>query len=314
MKLKVKKPIVIAGVAFLLGHGFMSYLGFPIIMHGIYIIAFIGLFIKATSSHNSVFVFRAIVPVVIGLGLISLYRYLYEIPYAKEFLSASIKNDFYLERLFESLAVLYAIITAFLLWKGLNDHDNLRNTLQEERCKIQSLVGFLSYFKSPENLKITNEIREKLKLYVTRMICGETIKTKEENYDLLIELREYVARINVNEQIENIASMEIVRGINDLFQIRMKRITCMESKLSPYILIALSFMSVSLMYVVFTAPPGDTVVMDTIIFILGALLSFMLMMLIDIGSPFEGYWKITTESFHDIVKVLQEEIDTCAKL
>lgn len=309
MDYKRKKAIAIAVVAFILGHFFMMHLELSPAIHIIYMVAFLGLFAKTTSSHNSVFVFRVIIPIVVGLGLVSLYRYLYQVPEAIDFLSASARNNFYLERLFQSLSTLYAIMTAFLLWKGISDHDDLRLVLKDEGSQIQSVIGFLNYLKSPANKKYTHEVRKKLATYLERIVQGESITAHEGNYDLLSDIRTDIGKMEANGKKESVAVAEIMKGLNKLFQIRMKRISYMESRLSPYILIALGFMSLSIIYVLFTSPPADTVVIDTIIFIMGTLMSFMLMMLIDIGTPFEGYWKLKVDSFQQIKTNLNKEID-----
>ena len=43
---------------------------------------------------------------------------------------------------------------------------------------------------------------------------------------------------------------------------------------------------------------------ETCIVALGSLLSFLLFTLLDISQPFNGFWKIKTEAFHTIRKLL----------
>ena len=45
-----------------------------------------------------------------------------------------------------------------------------------------------------------------------------------------------------------------------------------------------------------------------IIFLMGALNSFLLLMLADISDPFDGFWKVNMEPFRDLSHALEEEL------
>ena len=112
---------------------------------------------------------------------------------------------------------------------------------------------------------------------------------------------------------DRIALAEIMKGFSDLMTIRSKRISQMEIGMSPYLLAALAIMSIVVIYPFFTAAPISAsgfpnYVNAVCIMTLGVLLSFLLMTLFDIGSPFDGFWKIKTESFHEIKTLLEQEI------
>lgn len=308
-KKKLISLVVVSFLAFVLGHIFIEMIGLSIGWHIFYAVFFLGLFIKSTSEYNNVFVFRVIIPVVIGLGMVCLYRYVHTIPSLSHFLEASKSSDFYLERLFEVLSTLYAVCTAFLLWKGLTDHDNIRQVLKDEAGQMQSILGYLNYLEGDKNVETAKSIKSNFSKYLTRIKQGDSIASHSGNFELLSDTRKLVAKLDNEDHNDSVAISEIIRGLNTFFRIRMKRISSMETKLSPYILIALGFMSLSLLYVIFTEKPSDVVVVDTIVFILATLLSFMLMMLMDISQPFAGYWAIKLDAFSEIQKIVDDSGD-----
>jgi hypothetical protein len=89
---------------------------------------------------------------------------------------------------------------------------------------------------------------------------------------------------------------------------RSKRISQMEIKMSPYLLMALGIMSLTVIYPFFTEAPSNLdYVREMCILILGTLLSFLLITLLDISRPFNGFWAIKTDSFHHALGVIAEE-------
>jgi len=272
-------------------------------------------FSERLGSYGAVFIFRAITPISIGLFLMALYTWVQSDHSIYGAIVIDVEDKFHLERLYESISILYAVCTAFLLWKGLSDHDGLRHILKEEAGQIQGAIGYLNYLDGNENKKYAQEIRKSFKMYIERIIVDETVKAHNDNYQLLTDTRNYIAKLKptTDDSNDSVAIAQIMRGLNNLFKVRMKRIACMETKLSPYILWALVLMSLSILYVTFATPTKDILVVKTTIFLLSGLMTFMVFMLLDINSPFAGYYTIKTDSFTQILKILEIEISSYEK-
>ncbi len=92
--------------------------------------------------------------------------------------------------------------------------------------------------------------------------------------------------------------------------IRSKRRSYLEGSMSPYLLSALFIMSISIIYPFFTKTPEEGgPAVYTMIFMMGTLLSFMFITMLDISRPFAGYWSVKLESFTEIRNELESSID-----
>lgn len=307
---------LIAILAFAGGQLFLYLLEAPMWLEVAYCVGFLGLAFGSTARHHSyVFIFRVYVPVVVALGLTWLYFWFHAQPQFAAVVEVSRFKFSYIELLFTILSTLYAICTAFLLWKGLSDHDMLRHVLRDEANQIQKVLGFLHYFDlgKPCNRQLAMNLRRNLQTYVTNILHGDHIQSHEENFRILRQSIFHISAFELEDENDRIALSEIMKAMSDLVMIRSKRISQMEIGMSPYILSALLIMSGAVIYPFFTAGweragGGSDYVNASCVFVLGGLLSFLQMMLFDISRPFDGFWKIKTDAFEKIQTFLEEEI------
>lgn len=306
---------IVALLAFFVGQVLLWDLSAPFWLQMLYGLGFVGLAFGTARHHSYVFVFRFYVPIVVGLSLVWLYYWLHQQPEFTLSVAASKFRMGTLELLFSVLSTLYAICTAFLLWKGLTDHDSLRHTLRDEANQIQRVVGFLHYFDlgDGQNKQVADKMRHNFLIYVTNILLGDRIQSHEENYKILRDSIDEIKQIKLSDGNDKIALSEVMKGISDLVMVRSKRISQMETSMSPYLLSALVIMSAAILYPFFLGSPtnqsGDIIYVNvSSIFILGGLLSFLQMTLFDIGRPFDGFWKVKTDAFEKIRALLQSEL------
>ena len=268
--------------------------------------------IAGSRNFGFVFIYRVMVPLFFGLLLVWLYREAYQFPSVASFLSASASNQNYLEWLFSILSTLYAICTAFLLWKGLTDHDTLRQLLSDEANFVERLVGYLRYFnlQKPANQDFAEQVLSNLHQYIENIVAGDEIRVSTENSDILRACVGLVSSIEANEdENDRVAVAETMKSLSDLAMARSKRISQMEIAMSPYLLMALGVMSLTVIYPFFTAPPSSASnVIEICVMILGSILSFLLVTLLDISRPFNGFWKIKTDSFEHVKAQIENEL------
>lgn len=258
------------------------------------------------------FIYRVMLPLLFGLLMVWLYREAYLLPVVADFLSASAANITYLNWLFDILSTLYAICTAFLLWKGLTDRDTLRKILSDEANYIERLVGYLHYFdqKKEANRDMALRLLQYLRRYITNILVDEGIQASEENTRILRASVDLIASFEPEDDNDRIALSETMKSLSDLAMARSKRISQMEIKMSPYLLMALAIMSLTVIYPFFTeAPSGTDYVREMCIMILGSILSFLIITLLDISRPFNGFWRIKTDAFVQARKVIAQECE-----
>lgn len=304
-------PITIAVTSWAFSQFILFELGVGVSYQILYCGGYAFVLVAGSRNFGFVFIYRVMVPLLFGLLMVWLYKVAYEIPTLADFLSASRANIQYLTWLFEILATLYAICTAFLLWKGLTDHDTLRRLLSDEANFIERLVGYMHYFdlSKKDNIDFAQGMLIKLHQYIQNIIVGEEIKANQENSGLLRETVMLVASVDAeNDHNDKVALAETMKSLSDLAMARSKRLSQMEINMSPYLLLALGVMSLTVIYPFFTEAPSKTDnVREMCILILGSLLSFLLVTLLDISRPFNGFWKIKTDSFENVSRLIEEE-------
>ena len=308
---KWRVPILIAAISWAFSQFVLYNLGVGLQWQIAYCAGYAFVLIAGSRNFGFVFIYRVMVPLFFGLLMVWLYREAYDIAMVADFLSASRNNIDYLNWLFDILSTLYAICTAFLLWKGLTDHDTLRQMLSDEASYIERLVGYSHYFdlEKPANREFAQNLLSKLDHYIHNIVDGEEIKVSAENAKILRECCDLVADLDASDdENDRIALAETMKSLSDLAMARSKRVSQMEIKMSPYLLMALGIMSLTVIYPFYTEAPSQIdYVREMCIMILGALLSFLLVTLFDISHPFNGFWKIKTDSFEHVLILIDAE-------
>ncbi len=229
------------------------------------------------------------------------------------------------DNFFNAITVLFSIMAAFLLWKGLTDFDKLKETLNEEAETIWSIVFLTSYLREAEsssendiNISATDEICRILQGYLQRAIG---VSNKDDRYSGLEVLRrsdrivdrcvEQTKRIIVKQGDENdrIALEEIMKNLSNLVSVRSKRRVCMHTSMPPYILAVILIMSMSLL-IPFMGNGSETLSVNHLyVFLMSFIHMFIFMTLLDLSSPFDGHFSIQMDAFSDAAVRIDELIE-----
>ena len=294
---------------------FVSLIGIPLIL------SFIPRFSKASYTINV----RILFPISIGLFCISLYHFFPQllIGDSEELARYGISNDginfqnefFIVNPVFtDAVAVLYAICVAFLLWKGLSDFDELKHVLYEETSVIRSITDYSSYFltsgRPKENAPTISILRSFLLSYVNNIISGNQIVTSTENEEILEKCLVTVGSLKPADLNDEIALSEIMKGISSLSVLRSKRSVCIEKRMSPYILVLMFMMSVTMVSSFFGKATGEISFEYFYVFLLPTFYASIFMTLLDLSSPFDGYWSIKIDAVRGIKQKLEEHLGT----
>lgn len=215
----------------------------------------------------------------------------------------------------DAVTVLYAICVAFLLLKGLNDYDELKEALYAEANLVRTVSDYASYFAEsgdPEkNIPIIEKLRCLLHDYLDNILVdGNSIKTNPENEQVLEKCISTVGKLSVGDENDGIALQEIMRGIGDLANCRAKRMVCLEKKMSPFILTLVFVMSLTIVMSFFGASKGVVTIDYVYIFLLPTFYTSIFMTLLDLSSPFDGYWQIKVDAVSNVRDKLERQINS----
>lgn len=206
-------------------------------------------------------------------------------------------------------ATLYAVCVAFVLWKAMSDWDNLKSLLREEANEIKSILGFLEYFDNIDDAETVESVKAMRNLfgrYVDRVTDFGRPDVDDVNARALRSCVAHVERIATPGENDRIALEQVMQGIANLSKIRARRISALETRLSPYMFLMLAALSLSILVFFFVFDSQEFNASHFIVPSLSFLFVFILVMLRDLDKPFEGYWRIKMETFEEVRALLRE--------
>jgi hypothetical protein len=230
-------------------------------------------------------------------------------------------NEQYKEPFYTAVSTLYAIVTALALVKGIEDFDALKKSIADEAHKIQCILDMAGYFNN-ENKKWIFELKKNLAKYAQNVVLLQDKDMRSENYKILTDCRHAIAGLEPEDENDKVALEKMMDEHATLATLRVKRINSVGENIPNYLLIALWVAAVALILPFLSEPlliADPDVVGHKIdnperfsqyymIFLMATLNSFLLLMLADIGDPFDGFWKVDKRPFYDLAAELEEEV------
>ncbi|WP_101067338.1 bestrophin-like domain [Roseovarius salinarum] len=297
-------------------------IGFPLVLS----------FLPRTSSLSYTLNVRILFPISVGLFCVALFHYfphLLETSNASGLASYLDKQGiesfgaagesidqalFQVNPIFkDSVTVLYAVCAAFLLWKGLSDFDELKHILYEEAGTIRSIADFTEYFMSggaPEaNYLAVHRLRSLLLEYVENILKDGRVVTAARNEEILEEGIAVVSDLKIGDKNDEFALEEVMKALTRVATLRSKRAVCIEKRMSPFILVIMFLMSTTMVLSFFGNATGELSIDYVYVFLLPTFYTSIFMTLLDLSSPFDGYWAIKLEAVDSVRKKLAKGTD-----
>ncbi|MEO1608875.1 MAG: DUF4239 domain-containing protein [Pseudomonadota bacterium] len=308
--------VFLIGVAILLWSGDWLETSFYVSFY-IYVIWFLTAFAPLlifAGSRTIVYGFvRITAPVLFGTLLVLIYELAHSNSWTQSYIIHEV-NTYDGEQYYAVISTLFAILTALILVKGIEAFDRLNGVIGEEANKVRSIVEFMYYFEEQDNEEVadiatvmrrTNDIRKLMLRYCQDSIEDPGASKEIKTNGILRKATRVVGALECHDKNDELALTQVMAGINQLFTIRAHRAACSRVKIPIYMFIALSFMSIAIIFPFFFGKPEEHLFAQEFIFILTAFCTFVLFLLRDINSPFEGFWSVDMRAFHD----LRDELD-----
>lgn len=289
------------------------------------LIFFVILSVFALSSYGPILC-RCILPILLGALCVEGYTLIQQSEYARLITRYFSFGDAYNEIFYSALATLYAIIVALALVKGIEGFDGMKRTIADEAYKVRAIFELTYYFDTTSDSQTRNGImglRASLLRYAANVATMYDQKLTNENLRILRGLQSNIAQLIPNDANDHLALQLILGAHGELGVLRSKRINAVGEKIPRYLIAALWLMAISLI-LPFMAEPlftSESIELGLtapdnplrysqyyIIFLLGALNSFLLLMLSDISDPFDGFWKVTLDPFNELHIALEHEM------
>lgn len=220
----------------------------------------------------------------------------------------SLKEQFY-----NALATLYAIITALALVKGIEDFDTLKKLYSEEANRIYMLLDSIRYFEGNGSARTASAIiaiRNLLRDYAINLIGRLDTGTRGPNAQILNQCQTLIRTFECRDKDDEAALPEIMRELKELKICRINRIGSIGNRIPSYLIAALWIMSAVLIIPFMAQAPVPEAVsykLIYMIFVMGTLYSFLLIMLSDISSPYDGFWRVDMQVFETLKREISLE-------
>lgn len=272
----------------------------------------------ALSASAADAVLKFVGPVTAGAGAALLYMWGHSTPGVSDFLmSGADENtvaafEFFGEQYFAVMSTLFAIITALILVKGIESFDRLNAAILAEANVIRSIVEFLRYFvdgsSGPANVRQVDVVRSAMRRYCANFVENKGARASSENLQMLRVSAAAIGQLRCVDRNDEIALSEVMRALNNLFAVRAQRIACSETRIPLYMLITLFLMSFAIIAPFFVSTDGAQTFNAACIFVLTAFCVFVLMLLFDINTPFDGFWRVEISPVADLGDSLDHQI------
>lgn len=278
------------------------------VFSAIFCIFFIIIF-NANSENSSFYIYsiRIFVPIGISILTISIYKY------TSQFISVEYtvyQNTAPFSAFIQIVSTLYAVSIAFLLLKGVQDHDELESLIGKKCSNVRSISDYLYYFEEDvvyyKEKKSIIDIRKYLKNYlVAFIVLIESEFSEIEKKNLSIQqkiLREKISKLDCKDENDKVALQEIVKSSNLLSDHTDKIVSNINSKMSTILLVFIVIISIICVVSFFDGSYCSFNAASVLIFSMTFLFSFIFIMIIDMNNPYKGKWCLDYSSVRGVME------------
>jgi hypothetical protein len=267
--------------------------------------------------HVSIFC-RCLLPILIGAICVEVYILVNDWAPAKDYLKYFRFDETYNETFYSAISTLYAIITALALVKGIEDLDETKKLVAEEAFRLRTIDEMSRYFDTSAGSALRQPVEALHHLimdYAANVAALRDTSIRGENLIILRRCQQAIARLSPQDINDENSLNVMMSAHGELGTLRSKRINAIGDTIPGYLIVALWVMALG-MVLPFMAGPLDAsgnlselrFGQYYIIFLMGSLNSFLLLMLSDISNRFDGFWQIDLSAFKDIADTLADEL------
>jgi len=129
-----------------------------------------------------------------------------------------------------------------------------------------------------------------------------------ENEGVIEDCLMAIGKLDAVDLNDEIALEEILKSCNRISVLRSKRTVCIEKRMSPFILGLMLLMSMTMVSSFFGKATGQFNIDYVYVFMLPVFYASIFMTLLDLSSPFDGYWKIKLEAIDGVREKLERQL------
>ncbi len=299
--------LLLAALVSLSASGMAAFYHLPTYIILAPVVASIGVWLIGGRYALGVF-WRVVLPIVLGVVMVEAYRWSHTVPWLKANIWTIPVNGNTAEQFFAVMATLYAVTTALVLVKAIESFDHLFKAITTETDKIRAISDFLIYMQgTPQNVDTIGKLRQLFRDYLGATF-RDPRKTVDDSARRLSMSVKLIARLECEDENDRIALGEVMKSMNELSAIRAERIALTNYRVPGYLVVMLAVMSLSMIMTFFVDPAEKISHNYTIIFLLTVFSSFIILLLLDIADPFDGFWEVDISPYDTTRRYLDEQL------
>lgn len=213
-------------------------------------------------------------------------------------------NEFYGEQFFAVLSTLYAIITALVLIKGLENVDSLTSAVLREATKLRSIAALSLGFRDETTAGTMRHMRTELRFYADNVLAQGSAQRSQANDGAIDGCSRLVIGLATQDPFEATLKAELLRQIEELRAMRATRASLAETRLPGYLIWMLAVMTLSIIAPFFAEHSAEVSFNYYAIFAVSTFGSFIFFMMQDINKPYDGLWAVDFGPFREAAETL----------
>ncbi|MBI2547700.1 MAG: DUF4239 domain-containing protein [Candidatus Aenigmarchaeota archaeon] len=205
------------------------------------------------------------------------------------------------------LGVVYAIISAFVIFDAGGRFNNINEELSKEFMALRNLFSMINVMKDKNLLQFSKEKIKDYALTLKKNLYVNGSKTKKEASKKFRMVFLILEKIKPKSESEKILAGHAIDALRSSANSRSRRIGLIESEIPKLELFLVMFLSMSLVFGFFLVRLSNIYIFTTLMFIISAAVSFIMLIIFDLNMPFKGFWNVSSDPIDRTLEFLEEK-------
>ncbi|MEX0616578.1 MAG: DUF4239 domain-containing protein [Candidatus Woykebacteria bacterium] len=205
------------------------------------------------------------------------------------------------------IGVVYAIISAFVVFEAGSRFNGINEELSKEFIALRNVFSIIKSFNDPELIELCRVKIRNYSVTLKKKLYTNGPKAKKEVSSKFREIFTILDKIEPKNEKEKILLGRVVDSLSSYGNSRSRRLGLIESEISKLELFLVVFLSLSLIVGFFFVRLSNVYLFMSLMAIVSSAVGFILLIIFDMNSPFNGFWTISSEPISRTIEFLEED-------
>lgn len=205
------------------------------------------------------------------------------------------------------LGVVYAVIAAFVIFEAGGRFTGINEELSKEFMALRNVFSMAKLLKDKELIQFSKERIKDYSLILKEKLYINGPETKRQVSEKFRALFSILEKINPKNEVEKILTGHIVDALRTSANARSQRLGFIDSSIPPLEIFLIVFLSITLVFGFFLMRLSNIYLFTALMAIVSAAVSFIMVIILDLNSPFKGSWTISSQPIDHTIELLEAE-------